>query len=132
MCRGWALGSKDFKRKLLQSEGLLKDGSFEQLRFEGKELKEANELIWENMLDRAVQALGKTKVEIARDKKSALWKVWIASELKRNTSEPSTWIAHRPNMGAPQLVGVYVNRLHRELELHPNPDYDAFISKDTE
>ncbi|NBB78575.1 MAG: hypothetical protein GVY36_03915 [Verrucomicrobia bacterium] len=68
MCRGWALGSKDFKRKLLQSEGLLKEGSFEQLRFEGKELKEANELIWENMLERAVRALGKTKVKIVSEK----------------------------------------------------------------
>lgn len=116
----------------MQSEGLLKEGSFEQLRFEGKELKEANELIWENMLKRAVQALGKTRVEIAEDKKSATWKVWIAAELKRNTSAPSTWIAQRLNMGAPQLVGVYVNRLHRELEQHPNPDYNEFISKDTE
>jgi REP element-mobilizing transposase RayT len=132
MCRGWAMGSKDFKRKLLQSEGLLKDGSFEQLRFEGKELREANELIWENMLERALQALNKTKVEIAGDKKSAFWKVWIASKLKRNTSAPSTWIAQRLNMGAPQLVSLYVKRLDRELEHHPNPDYNAFISKDTE
>lgn len=113
ICRGWALGSKAFKRKLLQSKGLLKEGSFERLRFEGKELEEANELIWETTLERAVQALGKTKVDIARDKKSAFWKVWIASVLRRNTSAPSTWIAQRLNMGAPQLVGVYVNRLHR-------------------
>lgn len=132
MCRGWALGSKDFKRKLLQSEGLLKEGSFERLRFEGKELKEANELMWESSLERAIQALGKTGVDIAREKKSAFWKVWIASVLRRNTSAPSTWIARRLNMGAPQLVGVYVNRLHRELMQQPNPDYDKFISINTE
>lgn len=132
MCRGWALGSRDFKQKLLQSEGLLKEGSFEQLRFEGKELKEANELIWENTLERAVQALGKSKVDIAGEKKSASWKIWVASVLKRKTSAPSTWIARRLNMGAPQLVGVYVNRLHKELERQPNPDYDEFISKPTE
>lgn len=132
MCRGWALGSKDFKRKLLQSEGLLKEGSFAQLRFEGKELKEANELIWENTLERAVQALGKTTMDIAVEKKSAFWKVWIASALKRKTSAPSTWIAQRLNMGAPQLVGVYVNRLHSELDRQPNPDYDEVISIHTE
>lgn len=122
MCRGWALGSKDFKRKLLHSEGLLKEGSFEQLRFEGKELKEANELMWETTLEQAVQALGKNKDDIARDKKSAFWKVSIASELKRNTSAPSTWIAQRLNMGAPQLVGVYVNRLQQELKQQPNSE----------
>ncbi|NBB80859.1 MAG: hypothetical protein GVY36_15655 [Verrucomicrobia bacterium] len=84
------------------------------------------------MLERAVRALGKTKVEIVSEKKSAFWKVWIASELKRKTSAPSTWIAQRLNMGAPQLVGVYVNRLHSELAQHPNPGYNAFISKHTE
>ena len=28
MCRVWALGSRDFKKDLLKSEGLLKDGDF--------------------------------------------------------------------------------------------------------
>jgi len=35
-------------------------------------------------------------------------------------------------MGAPQLVGVYVNRLHRELKQAPDRDYDQFISRYTE
>jgi hypothetical protein len=84
------------------------------------------------MLERAVQALGKSKVDIAGEKKSASWKIWVASVLKRRTSAPSTWIARRLNMGAPQLVGVYVKRLHKELERQPNPDYEEFMSKHTE
>lgn len=59
-------------------------------------------------------------------------KVRVASVLKRKTSAPSTWIAERLNMGAPQLVSVYVNRLRRELAEQPNPDYDKFILKYTE
>jgi len=132
MSRGWALGSKEFKRELLQSEGLLKEGSFDRLRLEGKDLKEANELIWDSSLHRAILAAGKSKADIHRDKKSALWKIWIASELKRHSSAPSTWIAQRLNMGAPQLVGVYVNRLHRQLKQAPDRDYDQFISRYTE
>jgi putative transposase len=132
MCRGWALGSKDFKRQLLQSEGLLKEGSFDHLHFEGKDLREANEMIWEDMLNRALTRLRKTKSDLIAEKKSAFWKVWIASVLKRKTSAPSTWIAERLKMGAPQLVSVYVNRLQRELAAQPNPDYDKFILKHTE
>ena len=47
LCRGWALGSKKFKCGLLESEGLLKNGSFEQVRMEGRDLREVNELMWE-------------------------------------------------------------------------------------
>ncbi|WPJ97513.1 transposase [Coraliomargarita algicola] len=132
MCRGWALGTKEFKRELLQSEGLLKDGTSERLRMEGKDLAEANELIWEDTLQRGMQAVSRTDVDIANDRKSAAWKVWIAAELKRHTSAPSTWIAHKLNMGSPQLVGVYAKRLEREIEQKPNPEYQDFISKYTE
>ncbi len=132
MCRGWALGSKEFKRELLQSEGLLREGSFERIHMEGTDLKEVNEMIWEHCLERAVRVVGKTEADIAGEKKSARWKIWIASELKRYTSAPSTWIAAKLNMGAPQLVGVYVNRLHREIEEQPDPEYENFISRYTE
>ena|GEM_PF-2556953 len=39
-----------------------------------------------------------TAVEITHERKSAVWKIWIASELKRKTSAPSTWIAHQLNI----------------------------------
>ncbi|MFP4157858.1 MAG: hypothetical protein ACLFU4_09605 [Opitutales bacterium] len=54
------------------------------------------------------------------------------SELKRHTSAPGTWIAEKLNMGAPQLVSTYVNRLRREIDQHPDPDYETFILKYTE
>lgn len=132
MCRGWAIGSKDFKRELLESEGLVKHGSFERLRMEGRDLREANEIIWESCLQQGMQALGKTKADAASDRKSASWKIWIASMLKRDTSAPSTWIAAKLNMGAPQLVGNYVKRLRHELAQAPDSDYQKFISKYTE
>jgi REP element-mobilizing transposase RayT len=132
MCRGWAIGSTDFKRKLLETEGLLKEGSFERLRMEGKDLKEANELIWQQSLERGFRAAGRTMADARNDKKSAEWKVWIAAQLKRNTSAPSTWIARKLSMGAPQLVGVYVNRWFREIEQSPSSAYEEFLSRYTE
>ena len=61
MCRGWALGSREFKKELLRSEGLLKDGDFEALRMEGLDLAEANEMLWEGFLERALRAVGHTE-----------------------------------------------------------------------
>jgi hypothetical protein len=99
---------------------------------EGKDLKEANELIWQQSLERGFRAAGRTMADAQKDRKSAEWKIWIAAQLKRNTSAPSTWIAQRLNMGAPQLVGVYVNQLLREIEQASNSDYEKFISRYTE
>ena len=93
MCRGWALGTKSFKRGLLESEGLLKDGSFESLRQEGRELHAANELQWENLLKKMLCALHKDESAIASERKSAQWKVWIADVLKSRTSATNVWIA---------------------------------------
>jgi putative transposase len=114
MCRGWAIGTMEFKRGLVKSEGLLKDGSNEAIRMEGKELHEVNELLWEAVLSDGLSEAGKDGDDIAADRKSAAWKIEIAAELKLKTSAPSTWIAKQLNMGSPQLVGSYVKRLQKK------------------
>jgi hypothetical protein len=77
---------------------------------EGKDLREVNELMWESVLTHGLKNAGKTHSEVKADKKSAEWKVRIAADLKRTTSAPSTWIAQKLNMGAPQLVGSYIKQ----------------------
>ena len=77
---------------------------------EGKDLQEANELIWESTLSRGLEAEGKDIASIEMYKKSADWKIRIAAELKQTTSAPVTWIAKKLNMGAPQRVSTYVKR----------------------
>ena len=116
MCRGWALGTKSFKRGLLESEDLLKDGSFESLRLEGRELSEANELQWENLLERMLTALQKNNDAISSEKKSAQWKVWIANLLKTHTAATNVWIADKLNMGAPQSVSMLTSRFKQEKQ----------------
>ena len=100
------MGTKSFKRGLLESEGLLKDGSFESLRLEGRELSEANELQWENLLERMLSVLQKNDEAITSEKKSAQWKVWIACVFKNQTAATNVWIADKLNMGAPQSVSM--------------------------
>lgn len=126
MCRGWALGTKAFKRGLLESEGLLKDGNTQALQLEGKELREANEMQWELMLKKGLKALGKSPEEIVSSLKSADWKVWLAYEMKKRTSATNVWIARELNMGVPHAVTIHTGRLSKPA-LDENTEYQRFI-----
>ena len=57
MNRGWCIGSKDFKKELaadyFEKKGLL--------RMEKAELKEFNEMQWEQFIQKALQQLKKLK-----------------------------------------------------------------------
>ena len=132
MCRGWALGSREFKKELLRSEGLLKDGDFEALRMEGLDLAEANEMLWEGFLERALRAVGHTEATAREQKKSEAWKVWVAAELKRRTSAPNAWIAKRLHMGVPQAVSVHVRHFSSIRKKELTKEYHEFIQRFTE
>ncbi|MFO8027919.1 MAG: transposase [Opitutales bacterium] len=129
MCRGWALGSKSFKKGLLESEGLLKEGSFEALKLEGKELREANEMQWEQLLERMLAAVEKDAEDIAAEKKSAKWKVWIANGLKSHSSATNVWIAEKLKMGAPQSVSILTSRIRKASV---DEEYERFYQNITE
>jgi len=83
MCRGWALGSKDFKKAVLQEE--LEKDEVGDSEFEDRSLSKANELIWESLLECAMAHFGKTNTDIESNIKSANWKAGIASLLKKRT-----------------------------------------------
>lgn len=123
------MGTKDFKRKLLESEGLLKEGNFQALRLEGKELQEANELQWAAMLVKALKCLEKTQADIDKSLKSADWKVWIAYMLRKRTSAPNVWIARQLNMGAPQAVSMHTGRFAAKPE--KNHGFREFMQRFT-
>jgi REP element-mobilizing transposase RayT len=118
MCRGWAIGSKDFKKGLLSEEAERSKSEAEgakliglkQERYDGKELREANELKWELFLERGLSALGKDATAIRADKKSAAWKVMLASVIKKHTSATNVWITGKLNMGIPQAVSQVVGK----------------------
>lgn len=129
MCRGWALGSTDFKKALL-GEALDKNESPVR-HFEGSDLKEANELMWSRLLTRGLQHLGKGKADIQTDLKSAAWKVAIATMLKKQTSAPNTWITNQLNMGVPQSVSRHSSRL-LQLPKKKRAHYEDLITRITE
>ena len=130
MCKGWAIGSKDFKKGLLSEEIERKKALVEEdgdvyadrERYDGKELREANELTWELYLERGLNALGKDEVAIRTDKKSARWKVMLAAFLKRHTSASNVWITEHLNMGISQSVSQNVGKFYASRD-NPKDDY---------
>ena len=139
MCKGWALGSQDFKKALLTEEiGRKKalaeeDGSLDvdRERYDGKVLREANELKWELFLERGLKALGKDTTAILKDKKSEGWKVLLAAAIKKHTSATNVWITEKLNMGIPQAVSQNVGTFFLSGEDQKDDYQDLIINLTT-
>ncbi|MFC1761593.1 transposase [Planctomycetota bacterium] len=102
MCRGWALGTREFKKDLMtedRAEGAERLGHVSQ---------EARELYWERLLEQMLTFHGKTQSDIDRERKSAEWKVMIAHYLKRHTAVTNGWLSRHLNMGITTGVSRYI------------------------
>ena len=139
MCRGWALGTREFKKSLIAeaAEELdlsdVESGSGDEPRFpryDGADLSEANELSWELALESFLRILGRSVDDCRIAPKSADWKVLVAAALKRKTSATNVWIANALNMGVPSAVSRYVSAF-RKGGGEMNADYLRMTTKIT-
>ncbi len=103
LCRGWALGTRDFKRALLEKKQI------RWIESVGRETAEARHLYWESLLKRLLAYHGKSRSNIVSENKSAPWKVMIAYYMKKNTLVSNTWLGEHLHMGRPQGVSQYVS-----------------------
>ena len=122
MCRGWALGTREFKKYLMtetRAKGIERLGHMPQ---------EARELYWERLLDQMLAYHKKSQRDIERDKKSATWKVMIAHYLKRHTAVTNRWLSHRLNMGVLNGVSRYV-AVFEDTGIHQQQAYKQMIAR---
>ena len=108
MSRGWALGTKEYKRELVKEH----KERLARLDLGEEDLGELRELHWEEILGRCLKEMGKGSKDVESERKSAPWKVAIAALLKRRTQAPNPWIAEKLQMGNPKGISHYVGRLH--------------------
>ena len=105
-CRGWFLGSpkakKDLAKELAEATPMV--------NWEGVDLKELNEVRWEQIVQAELKRLKKKESAIAQDPKGADWKVRIAKRLRKQTTAKNPWIAERLQMGHPNYVSNLVNK----------------------
>ena len=135
MCRGWALGTKEFKKGLIdeanrESESSQDAGKKSLLRYDGQTLREANELQWELLLERGLVALNKSMDDCVKDKKSAEWKILLAALLKEKTSATNVWITGKLKMGVSSSVSRHVSQF-KEAGKQTDPVYEEITTKKT-
>lgn len=90
MCRGWAKGTKAFRKALLKDEG---DGT--ERKIVEAEASEMWEPRWERALSDALACLGRSEAELSAGKKGEPWKVAVARHLRERCLAPHRWIARR-------------------------------------
>jgi len=122
MCRGWALGTREFKKDLI-TEDCAKGA--ERL---GHVSQEARELYWERLLEHMLSFHRKSKSDIDRERKSAEWKVMIAHYLKRHTAVTNLWLSRHLNMGVTTGVSRYTSMFETKGK-HKEGSYKSMIAR---
>ena len=82
MSRGWAHGTKEFKKALIQDQKVMRKVG-KTLEVETAEMRF---LAWEEALQRCLRKLRHQPSECARTRKAAPWKVAIATHLKEHST----------------------------------------------
>jgi len=91
LSRGWAIGSKEFKQKIL--------AEIPEWQIAGVEgADEGRKLLWERKLAELKAKFSKT--ERQERAKSADWKVAVATEMKRTTTASNRWLTEQLGMGS--------------------------------
>lgn len=111
MSRGWAIGSREFKRAVAVEEM----GARPAAQLNHTEARAAREMRWEALLEECLQVLAKDSEDVTRDAKSADWKVAVATFLKRRAMASNPWLGRRLNMGAPAGVSRYAGETEAGL-----------------
>lgn len=107
MSRGWAKGTKDFKKAVLED---LKNP--DEKRIVEADAAEAREPAWERGLMKGIEVLGLEAESLVTSPKGVDWKVALARHLREQHLAPHRWIAENLKMGAPSYVQSLVSR-HR-------------------
>lgn len=104
MSRGWAIGSKAFRKDLAEDERTQRE--ITHLTY--AEAREVRENAWESTLERCLKVLKSTEAELAAEPKSSDLKVGVATYLKQRKMAPNGWLAAHLNMGHESGVSRYV------------------------
>ena len=108
MSRGWAKGSKDFKKDIIKN--LMGVESRKVVEAEAAEIREP---AWEMRLEMGLALLGRSADDLKAARKGADWKIALARYMRETHLTPHRWIAQNLYMGSPSTVQSLVSR-HRQ------------------
>lgn len=126
MCRGWAKGTKEFKKAVLED---LKDEV--ALRVVESEASELREPRWERAVEELLGLLGRAEDDLWDAPKGAGWKVAIARRLRERYLAPNRWIADRLCMGRVSSVQSRISRHRSNARSNNDPDWKRLQNHET-
>ncbi len=104
MSSGWIHGSSNFKKLMMEKMQSLPSSRNKNIR----NLREFSELRWSHLLKNGRSHLKQTTPINPFERKSALWKLLIATWMHQQTNAPNQWLAENLHMGTPGTVSAYV------------------------
>jgi len=115
MSVGWAIGSAGFHKDLATDH---REAAAALRREEGGgELAAIAEEVRQDALARALGQVGKRREDLARDSKSAPWKLAVAAALKDRTTATNRWLGQNLHLGALHEVSRKVGAWNKEPDL---------------
>ncbi len=103
MSRGWALGSQEFKDRLLRDY----DPAEESRAWETQGRQEIRQARWAKLLGQALAVLGHTMAELPCPPAAQPWKIALIAFLKESTQVSNAWLEQQFGLTNP----VYASRL---------------------
>jgi hypothetical protein len=100
MSKGWVPGTKEFNAELVEEHR----EAVAALEHGEPDLYEARFARLETRLDELLATIGKSRTDLAREPKSAAWKVALAAEMKATTTATNKWLGKALAMGSPYTV----------------------------
>ena len=112
LCRGWAIGSDDFKKALVKDFNLA--GTLRSSDPDG--VKEMRCIHWETALARGLVALGRTTDEAPNQPKSTPWKLALAAWMKAKTQAGNSWLSSKLHLGTPTAFSHNLTVYRRTIQ----------------
>lgn len=112
MCRGWAIGSDEFKASLVKEfnlTGVLRSADPSGVR-------EIRQTRWLAMLENGLKALNRRRDEALNDLKSAPWKLALAAWMKSHTQVSNRWLSDQLGLGATAALSHNLTVYRRSLQ----------------
>ena len=121
VCRGWCVGSPEFKKALLEDF----TGRDPLVHFEDPELRQANETHWELLLEKGLSHLKLRSSDLVKMKKSDVRKIVLAAWLKERCSAKNSWLAEHLSMGHPASMSSLLSKFRK----HPSKEETQLSKK---
>ena len=110
LCRGWFIGSEEGKAVLA---GLIQS---RKVAANAEARREAEEARWNELFKAGLRSLGKTELDVKKERKGAEWKLAVGAWLKAKSGVGNRWLAGRLNMGHPQTASRQMLNYRRKRQ----------------